>query len=90
MMASRRQETMKRPGDHPVATLVRVQAVDRPHLLVVGLRSGGGVEMQAYHHVWIRADYQYQMWHEVFGPYTSNPNGFTIGGQWDFRRSHSH
>ena len=51
---------------------------------------GGGVEMQAYHHVWIRADYQYQMWHEVFGPYTSNPNGFTVGAQWDFRRSHSH
>ena len=51
---------------------------------------GGGVEIQAYQHVWIRADYEYQMWYNAFGPYTSNPNGFTIGAQWDFRRSHSH
>jgi hypothetical protein len=50
---------------------------------------GGGVDIQAYQHIWIRADYEYQMWHNVFGPNTSNPNGFTIGAQWDFRRSNS-
>jgi hypothetical protein len=50
---------------------------------------GGGAEIQAYQHIWIRADYEYQQWHSVFGPYDSNPNGFTIGAQWDFRRSHS-
>jgi hypothetical protein len=50
---------------------------------------GGGVEIQAYQHIWIRADYEYQMWHNVFGPDNSTPNGFTIGAQWDFRRSHS-
>jgi hypothetical protein len=50
---------------------------------------GGGVEIQAYQHIWIRADYEYQQWHSVFGPNSSNPNGFTIGAQWDFRRSHS-
>ena len=50
---------------------------------------GGGVDIQAYQHIWGRADYEYQMWHNVFGPNTSNPNGFTIGAQWDFRRSNS-
>jgi hypothetical protein len=50
---------------------------------------GGGADIQAYQHIWIRADYEYQMWHHVFGPYTSNPNGFTVGAQWDFRRWNS-
>jgi opacity protein-like surface antigen len=50
---------------------------------------GGGAEIQAHQHIWIRADYEYQQWHNVFGPDNSNPNGFTIGAQWDFRRSRS-
>jgi len=49
---------------------------------------GGGVDIQAYQHIWVRADYEYQMWHNALGG-TSTPNGFTIGAQWDFRRSNS-
>lgn len=51
---------------------------------------GGGIQVQAAGHLWVRADYEYQQWHNVFGPNSSNPNGFTIGAQWDFRGSHSH
>jgi len=51
---------------------------------------GGGVELQAYQHLWIRADYEYQQWHNAFGPNSSNPNGITVGAQWDFRGSRSH
>jgi hypothetical protein len=48
---------------------------------------GAGVDLRAYNHLWIRTEYQYQFWHNAFGPDSSNPNGFTIGAQWDFRKS---
>jgi hypothetical protein len=48
---------------------------------------GAGVDIQAWQHVWIRTEYQYQFWHNAFGPTYSNPNGFTIGAQWNFGRS---
>jgi hypothetical protein len=50
---------------------------------------GGGVEIKSYQNLWIRVDYEYQMWHNVFGPTNSTPNGFTVGAQWDFRRSNA-
>jgi hypothetical protein len=48
---------------------------------------GGGFDAKIRGHLWVRADYQYQYWHHVLGPHDSNPNGFTIGAQWDFRHS---
>jgi hypothetical protein len=46
----------------------------------------GGADFQLYQHIWIRGDYEYQWWHQVFGS-TLTPNGITIGAHWDFRRS---
>lgn len=46
---------------------------------------GGGGDFHAWRHVWIRADYEYQMWRDLFGsPNALTPNGFTIGPQYDF------
>jgi|GEM_PF-1876745 hypothetical protein len=47
---------------------------------------GAGVDIHTFNGMWVRAEYQYQTWHNVFGPNSSNPNGFTIGAQWDFRK----
>jgi opacity protein-like surface antigen len=46
---------------------------------------GAGAEIHAWQHVWIRADYEYQFWHQTFGPHDLTPNGFTIGASYDFR-----
>lgn len=46
---------------------------------------GGGADFHAWSHVWVRADYEYQMWQHMFGHSTSlTPNGFTFGPEWDF------
>jgi hypothetical protein len=46
----------------------------------------GGVEVRVWQHVWVRANYEYQFWHQVFGPTDLNPNGITVGASYDFRR----
>ena len=46
---------------------------------------GGGVEYHAWRHIWIRGDYEYQFWHQVFGPHDLTPTGFTIGASYDLR-----
>ena len=48
---------------------------------------GAGVEYRAWRHVWIRGDYEYQYWHQTFGPHDLDPNGFTIGASYDFSPS---
>ncbi len=50
------------------------------------LSPGAGVEYRVWQHVWIRGDYEYQYWRHTFGPHDLNPNGFTIGASYDFRR----
>ncbi len=45
----------------------------------------GGAEYRIWKHIWIRGDYEYQFWHQTFGPHDLNPNGFTIGASYDFR-----
>jgi opacity protein-like surface antigen len=47
---------------------------------------GLGLEYRVYRHVWARADYEYQFW-EKFAGNTPNPQGFTVGAMYDFRRS---
>lgn len=46
---------------------------------------GGGAEFHAWQHIWIRADYEYQFWHQTFGAHDLTPNGFTVGVSYDFR-----
>lgn len=48
---------------------------------------GGGVEYRIWGSVWVRGDYEYQFWHNAFGPNSLTPNGITIGASYDFRRS---
>jgi opacity protein-like surface antigen len=43
---------------------------------------GGGVDLHAYGPLWVRADYEYQMWPQLFGR-TVTPNGFTLGVSYD-------
>lgn len=52
---------------------------------------GGGADFHAWRQVWIRADYEYQMWWHLFGSsHALTPNGFTVGPEFDFgeRREH--
>lgn len=45
---------------------------------------GGGVDLHAWRHLWVRADYEYQWWKGLFGsPNALTPSGFTIGPEID-------
>jgi hypothetical protein len=47
---------------------------------------GGGIDYRLAHHILVRGDYEYQIWHHF--PQTGqtmHPNGFTLGASYDFR-----
>jgi opacity protein-like surface antigen len=51
--------------------------------------AGGGIEMDAFHRVWVRADYEYQWWPDFFFVDTPaqgslSPQGFTLGVSYHF------
>jgi hypothetical protein len=48
--------------------------------------AGGGFEFHAYRKIWVRADYEYQFWPNLFGQ-TLDPSGFTLGATYHFGRS---
>lgn len=80
---------------HPYAKfLAGIGSVDFPpmgvgysHDTFTTTAPGGGVEYRIWQSVWVRGDYEYQFWHHAFGPNDFNPQGFTIGASYDFRRS---
>lgn len=47
---------------------------------------GGGVDVKAWRRLSVRADYEYQFWHALFGPHDLTPNGVTVGAVYDFGR----
>ena len=47
---------------------------------------GGGFEYRAFRNLWVRADYEYQFWPDLFGRTSLNPQGFTAGAMCNFRR----
>jgi opacity protein-like surface antigen len=47
---------------------------------------GLGLEFRVFQNVWARADYEYQVWPDLFGQ-TSDPQGFTFGASYDFGHS---
>jgi hypothetical protein len=63
---------------------------------------GGGLELRAYRAIWLRADYEYQIWpdfykHPAYGipPVAApagllNPQGFTVGAMYHFNHPHHH
>lgn len=51
------------------------------------LAPGGGLDYRLTRTIWLRGDYEYQFWNNFFGYHALNPNGFTIGAFYDFRRA---
>jgi opacity protein-like surface antigen len=45
---------------------------------------GGGLDYRLTRTIWLRGDYQYQIWPDFGRPL--HPNGFTIGASYDFYR----
>ncbi|KAA6464933.1 porin family protein [Acidobacteria bacterium AB60] len=43
---------------------------------------GGGLQVQAFRGLSVRADYEYQFWPRLFGPHSLNPNGFSFGAMY--------
>jgi hypothetical protein len=53
---------------------------------------GGGVDCRLFSHLWARVDYEYQIWPNPFSNpnWTLDPQGWTVGGSWDFGSMHRH
>ncbi len=50
---------------------------------------GGGADLRIVRSIWLRADYEYQLWPDLFGsPHPLTPYGITIGAVYDFKRVH--
>jgi len=50
---------------------------------------GAGADVHVWSHVWLRADWEYQFWPDLFGsPHNLTPTGITIGAVYDFKNGH--
>jgi opacity protein-like surface antigen len=51
---------------------------------------GGGVDYRAYSSLWVRADYEYQIWPDPFNNHNwyLDPRGVTVGLAWEFGARH--
>lgn len=47
----------------------------------------GGADVFVWNRFSVRGEYEYQFWHQIFGPHDLNPEGFTVGAVYDFRRT---
>ena len=45
---------------------------------------GGGMDVRFWNRFSARGEYDYQFWHQIFGPRDLNPQGFSIGIVYDF------
>jgi len=48
---------------------------------------GGGLEYRLTRHIWVRGDYEYQLWGRFLGVPEFSPQGFTIGAMYRLNRS---
>lgn len=48
------------------------------------LAPAGGVDVRFWSGFSVRGEYEYQFWHQLFGPHDLTPNGYTIGVVYDF------
>ncbi|HXS77509.1 MAG TPA: porin family protein [Terracidiphilus sp.] len=46
----------------------------------------GGADVRLWSRFSVRGEYEYQMWHAIFGPHDLTPQGFTFGVLYDFGR----
>lgn len=52
---------------------------------------GGGADFHVAGAIWVRADYEYQIWQNMFGsPHALTPNGVTGGVEYDFGYARPH
>jgi hypothetical protein len=50
---------------------------------------GAGADFRAGHNIWVRADWEYQFWPDLFGsPNALTPTGITLGAVYDFNGMH--
>jgi|HubBroStandDraft_4_1064222.scaffolds.fasta_scaffold298168_1 opacity protein-like surface antigen len=50
---------------------------------------GGGGDFRAWRNIWIRGDYEYQIWPDFLRHHAFNPKGLTVGASYDFGHMHS-
>jgi opacity protein-like surface antigen len=47
---------------------------------------GGGFDYRVYRRVWVRADYEYQVWQPLFSTtFRPDPQGFTLGAMYEIK-----
>jgi len=51
---------------------------------------GAGADLRIWRSVWLRADYEYQLWPALFGPDALTPYGLTLGAVYNFNGTHRH
>jgi opacity protein-like surface antigen len=51
---------------------------------------GGGGDYRLWRNVWLRADYEYEAWPDMYDHKILDPQGFTIGATYDLGRLASH
>jgi opacity protein-like surface antigen len=51
---------------------------------------GGGIEYRLTRHIWVRGDYEYQLWGKLLGAPEFSPQGFTIGAMYHLNKSLVH
>ena len=51
---------------------------------------GGGLEYRLTRHIWVRGDYEYQLWGRLLGVPEFSPQGFTIGAMYHLNKSLIH
>jgi hypothetical protein len=60
---------------------------DAYHFDWILYQPGAGIEYRPFGHLWIRGDYEYQIWPHVFNSnWTYNPAGLTLGAMYEFGR----
>lgn len=47
---------------------------------------GGGIDVRAHKRLWVRGDFEYQLWPHFFNHETMSPYGFTVGVFYDFSK----
>ena len=73
--------------------LLGIGSIDYPspglaqtHSTTTVFEPGGGLDVRVWNRLSVRGEYEYQFWHQLFGPTDLTPSGFTIGAVYDFGR----
>jgi opacity protein-like surface antigen len=75
-----------------VKYLLGIGSIDFPNQTTYGhdtrvvFEPGGGMDVRFWNQFSVRGEYDYQFWHQLFGPHDLTPQGFTIGAVYDFGR----